>query len=182
MLRPITLIKPIHILKRKKYAVLLSGGKDANYNHPRYWNDLKFIYKALKEKYGYTDNEIIVYANGTHSPSGDFDENGTNEIDYAATKNNLAQVMNTVAKFIAKDGKFFFFSTNHGGNDSCAHNSSIILWGDTIKYSDFAALTKKIKCREAIYVLGQCFSGGMMDDILNVQSRPCKERRGVIKG
>ncbi len=175
-------IKPyVRILKRKKYAVLLSGGMNSTYNYKRYWNDLKFIYKALKDRYGYTDNEIIVlYANGTHSPNGDMDGNGTNDIDYAATKANLTKVINRIAAFIAKDGKFFFYSTNHGGNNPGANKSNLILWGESIRDSEFASLTKKIKCAQAIYVMEQCFSGGMMDDLLKAQSYPCTKPKVCV--
>lgn len=131
LLRPQIVVKPIQILKKKKYAVLLSGGMNSTYNYPRYWNDLKFIYKALKEKYGYTDSGIIVlYANGTHLPNGDLDGNGTNDVDYAATKANLTKVLNDVAGLIASDGTFFFYSTNHGGDDSGAYKSNLTLWGE----------------------------------------------------
>ncbi|HLP47326.1 MAG TPA: C13 family peptidase [Candidatus Kapabacteria bacterium] len=169
------------LLKKQRYAVLLSGGMNNTYNYGRYWNDLQFIYKALKEKYGYGDDEIIVlYANGTHSPNGDFDGNGTNDIDYAATKANLTTVMQQMATFIAGDGKFFFYSTNHGGDDAGANNSNLVLWGDSIKDSDFAALTVNIKCGQAVYVMEQCFSGGMMDNLLQVQTYPCSQPKVCI--
>lgn len=168
-------------LKKQRYAVLLSGGMNNTYNYGRYWNDLQFIYKALKEKYGYSDSEIIVlYANGTHSPNGDFDGNGTNDIDYAATKANLTTVMNNIASSIASNGKFFFYSTNHGGDDAGAYNSNLVLWGDSIKDSDFANLTKNIKCGQAVYAMEQCFSGGMMDNLLKAQTYPCGQPKVCI--
>lgn len=174
-------IDHITFLKKQRCAVLLSGGMNNSYNHGRYWNDLQFIYKALKEKYGYSDNEIVVlYANGTHSPNGDFDGNGTNDIDYAATKANLTTVMNNIASSIAADGKFFFYSTNHGGDDAGAYNSNLVLWNDSIKDSDFATLTKNIKCGQAVYAMEQCFSGGMMDNLLNAQTYPCGQPKVCI--
>jgi len=169
------------MLKRSRYAVILSGGMNNTYNYGRYWNDLQFIFKALKEKYGYSDSEIIVlYANGTHSPNGDFDGDGVNDIDYAATKANLTTVMNKVANFIANDGKFFFYATNHGGDNAGDHNSNLILWGESIDDNDFADLTKNIKCGQASYVFEQCFSGGMMDDILKAQTYPCSNPKVCI--
>ncbi|MCP5054042.1 MAG: hypothetical protein GY940_43135 [bacterium] len=166
--------KYFRFLKQKKYAVLVSGGWNNSSNYGRYWNDLKFIYKALKQKYNYTDSQIIVlYANGTHSPNGDFDGNGTNDIDYAATKANLTTVFNNVGKNISSTGKFFFYATNHGGDDPGAYKSNLTLWGESIKDYQFGALTAKIKCKNAIYVMEQCFSGGLIDDILNAQPKPC---------
>lgn len=168
-------------LKKARYAVLLSGGMNSSYNYGRYWNDLSFIYKALKQKYGYADDEIIVlFANGTHSPNGDLDGDGIDDIDYAATKANLTTVMTRVKNFIAGNGKFFFYATNHGGDDAGAYNSNLVLWGESIKDSDFAALTKGIKCGQAVYVMEQCFSGGMMDNILQAQTYPCSQPKVCV--
>lgn len=158
---------------QKKYAVLVSGGWNASSNYSRYWNDLGFMYKALKEKYGFTDQEIVVlYANGSHSPTEDFDGNGTGDVDYAATKANLTTVFTDIGSKIPADGKFFFYSTNHGGQVS-GQNAILYLWGETISDGDFALLSKKIKSGEAIYVMEQCFSGGMMDNLLSAQTYPC---------
>lgn len=181
LLRPKLMLKPIRLLKRSKYAVLICGGWNAGSNYERYWNDLKFIYKALKFKYKYSDSEIIVlYANGTHAPNGDFDGNGTNDIDYAATKANLTKVFNSVGRTISSNGKFFFYATNHGGDDPGAYKSNLTLWGESIKDHEFGALTKKIKCKQAVYVLEQCFSGGLIDDILNAQPKPCTKPKVVV--
>ncbi len=171
----------LQLLKRSKIAILVSGGYNASSNYSRYWNDLQFIYKALKEKYHYTDAEIIVlYANGTHSPNADFDGDGNDDIDYAATKANLTSAFNQVALRITANGKFFFYSTNHGGDDPGDHNSNLTLWGESIKDSDFGALTKKIKCAHAIYVFEQCFSGGMTDDVLQAQTYPCNSPKVCV--
>jgi hypothetical protein len=172
-LRPGLVVKPVVVPKKDKYAVLVSGGWNADSNYARYWNDISFIYKALKEKYNYTDDEIIVlYANGTHSPNQDLDGNGTDDVDYAATKANLTKVMNDVSSHLAADGKFFFYSTNHGGQES-GQDAILYLWGEWITDNEFADLSKKIKAKEAVYVMEQCFSGGMMDDLLKAQSYPC---------
>ncbi|MDD9302462.1 MAG: hypothetical protein HUK40_09000 [Desulfobacter sp.] len=111
-------VKPIRLVRQEKYAVLLCGGWNSSSNYARYWNDLQFIFTTLKQKYGYSDSQIIVlYANGTHSPSEDFDGDGINDIDYATTQANLTTVFNMVAANISSSGKFFFYATNHGGND-----------------------------------------------------------------
>lgn len=157
----------VQLLKVQRYAVLLSGGIDGNMNYPRYWNDLAFVYKALKQRYGYTDaNIIVLYANGTHAPNEDLDGDGVADIDYAATRANLDAVMHQVANLISPTGKFFFFSTNHGGLiDAATKRARLYLWGDSIPDSDFAALAQSIHTGTAIYAMEQCFSGGMIDDL-----------------
>ena len=173
-------VRPIFIPKKAKYAVLFSGGIDASNNHSRYWNDLSFMYKTLKQKYGYTDDEIIVlYANGTHSPNADLDGDGHDDVDYAATKANLTTVFNTVANYLRDDGKFFFYSTNHGGQVT-GQDAILYLWGEWITDAELATLSKKIVAREAIYTMEQCFSGGMMDNLLQAQPYPCNQPRVCV--
>ncbi len=167
-------------LKQQRYAMLVSGGWNASSNYSRYWNDLSSIYQALKDKYGYTDNQIIVlYANGTHSPDEDLDGDGTGDIDFAATKVNLTTAMQLVANGIAANGKFFFYATNHGGHEG-GYDATLYLWGETIRDDEFAPLTANIKAANAIYVMEQCFSGGMMDDILTAQTYPCTNPRVCV--
>ena len=169
-------VRPVVIPRKAKYAVLVSGGWDASHNYSRYWNDTSFMYKTLKQKYGYTDEEIIVlFANGTHSPSADLDGDGRDDIDYAATKANLTTVFNTIATYLREDGKFFFYSTNHGGQGSGPQDAILYLWGEWIRDDELATLSKKIVASEAIYVMEQCYSGGMMDNLLTVQPHPCNK-------
>jgi hypothetical protein len=180
LIRERVIAKPIRVLKQKRYAVLVSGGWNANSNYSRYWNDLSFMYKALKQKYGYTDDEIFVlYANGSHAPNEDLDGDGVDDVDYSATKANLATVMNNIAANIPADGKFFFYSTNHGGT-SGGYNAHLYLWGEWITDVEFAALTKNIKCAEAIYTMEQCYSGGMIDNILQAQTYPCSNPKVTV--
>jgi len=174
------LIKPVTLPVKRKYAVLVSGGWDAGSNYGRYWNDLSSIYKALKQKYRYRDDEIIVlYANGTHNPNADLDGDGVDDVDYSATKTNLTTVMSTVGRNLARDGKFFFYSTNHGGHET-GHDAYLYLWGEWIRDDEFAALSKKIVAKDAIYVMEQCYSGGMADDLLQAQTYPCTRPRVCV--
>jgi hypothetical protein len=107
------------------------------------------------------------------------DGNGTNDIDYAATKANVTKVMQQVGNNIAANGKFFFYSTNHGGQES-GHDAYLWLWNEYIRDDELAALSKNIKCSEAIYVMEQCFSGGMMDDLLKAQTYPCSNPKVCV--
>jgi hypothetical protein len=174
------LVRAVEVAKKDKYAVLVSGGWDAGSNYGRYWNDLSSIYKALKQKYGYSDDEIIVlYANGTHSPHADLDADGSDDVDYSATKSNLTTVMGAVGKNLKSDGRFFFYSTNHGGQES-GYDAYLYLWGEWIRDDEFAALSKKIVATDAVYVMEQCFSGGMLDDILKAQTYPCTKPRVCV--
>lgn len=41
------------------WAVIISGGVDMYNNYERYWNDCSWIYKTLRQTYGYPKNHII---------------------------------------------------------------------------------------------------------------------------
>jgi len=96
-------------LLEDRYAVLFSGGINAGNNHTRYWNDLKFMYSTLINKYGFTDDTIyVLYANGTG-------KDADMTVDFSATQANLESVFDTLKGISDKNDKIFVFMTNHGG-------------------------------------------------------------------
>ena len=92
-----------------RYAVLFSGGINEVNNHIRYWNDLKFMYSTLINKYGYTDSGIyVLYANGVG-------RDNQMTVDYSATQANLETVFNELRTKTTSKDFIFMFTTNHGG-------------------------------------------------------------------
>lgn len=66
-----------------KVAFLYSGGINAGNAHQRYYNDIKTMYWILRNKFGYSDQNIVVcYKNGAH----DYAAPDTFKIDYPASK------------------------------------------------------------------------------------------------
>jgi hypothetical protein len=93
----------------RKYAILFSGGIDKSNNHIRYWNDLKFMYSTLINKYGFSKNNFaVLYADGkgldTQMP-----------VHYSATQTNLETVFDLLRKDSTGKDFVFIFTTNHGG-------------------------------------------------------------------
>jgi hypothetical protein len=149
--------------ENNKHHVLISGGIGASSNNARYLNDLKFIYYTLLNKYvGNTDKNVyVIYADG----NGDLDGDGTNDVDYAATKANVVGVLGMLAKNLKKEDILFVYVTNHGGYESGKDCYICLYYGQSIKDDEFAALINKIQAGQMKFVFEQCFSGGMVDDL-----------------
>jgi len=168
------------------YAVLINGGWNVDNGSPTYWNDISATYQTLKNTYGYTDESIFVLnSDGADSgddmkvltksiPSGaydgyyyassplDLDSDGTDDVDYAATRANVSTVFDTLAGVMTSDDMLFLMSTDHGMTGSGA----LCLWGETITDSEFAAEVDKIEDYALqSFVFQQCFSGVFIDDL-----------------
>jgi hypothetical protein len=92
-----------------RYAILFSGGSSPADNHVRYWNDLKFMYSTLINKYGYpAENIAVLYANGKG-------RDNQMPVHYSATQANLETVFTLLREVSTEDDSIFMFTTNHGG-------------------------------------------------------------------
>lgn len=175
----------------KKYAVILSGGNSPYSNHLRYWNNCSFIYKVLVNIYGVLPNNIyVLMSDGTdpdvdrHLPDGsydssplDLDGNGTDDIQYSATKQNITTVFDALSRRITTEDDLFIFTTDHGGRWN--NQVYLVLWNGAELYPmELAKEVNKIKARNISIVMGQCHSGGFIP-ALEAQNRvimtACKE-------
>ncbi len=173
--------EPIQSLVETKYALLYSGGCNSVSNYGRYWNDLKFMYKTLVNKYGYDPNNIkVVYADGKQ-------EDNNMPVDHPATSAGLNNAFTDLQSDVDATDKFFVFTTNHGGgyhnskskvigglqdsnsdeNDTqsidetmCRYNASSYLDDDT-----FASHINSMNADHMIMLFEPCFSGGFLADV-----------------
>lgn len=162
------------------YAVILSGGGNSYNNHVRYWNDCATIYSILVNKYSYRKDHIFVLmSDGTsqgkdrHLLDGsydssplDLDGDGSPDIQYAATKNNIRTVFDSLSSTLTEDDNLFIYTIDHGNSiDASQKSSGLILWnGDYITDKEFASEVNKLHAGYINIVMGQCFSGGFIDD------------------
>ena len=167
----------------KKFALLYSGGYNAANAHTRYWNDLKFMYLTLRNKYGYTDaNIVVVYKNGTG-------EDSDMTVDYAATTTGLNDAINYLRSRMTQRDDFFVFVTNHGGGYHQAHAANeggradgtpgdeidAFKYDESIYYynqspneiwdDDFATWLNSLNYARMVAVFEPCFSGGFLHDL-----------------
>jgi hypothetical protein len=166
----------------RKYALLYSGGYNAANAHKRYWNDLKFMYMTLRNKYGYTDaNIVVVYKDGTG-------EDTDMPVDFAASTTGFDGAIAYLKSKTTANDDLFVFMTNHGGGFHEAHNANeggrVDTSGDEVdpkKYDettyyynqttnelwddDLAAALNGLTVRRMVGVFEPCFSGGLLHDL-----------------
>lgn len=172
----------------RTYAVILSGGVNKNSNYERYWNDCSFIYQSLVNKYGVPKSNIsVIMSDGTDpaddmrtypykqytykSSPLDLDGDGTDDIQYSATRANIYSVLTQLSSTLEKDDHLFFFVIDHGGSNDGESSSYINLWGNE-KLQDYELAEWLTPFSDNFVninvVLGQCYSGGFIDDLTKV--------------
>lgn len=169
-------------LGSRTYALIISGGVNPISNYERYWNDCSFIYQTLVKRYDIPKENIYpIMSDGTNpgadmnlttggfaSQSLDLDFDGENEIKLAATKANIQSTLNSLANKLQKDDHLFIYVIDHGGTNDYNTNSYICLWGQESLYDyELANMLTPFtsKLVNVNVVLGQCFSGGFIDNL-----------------
>lgn len=164
-------------------AIIISGGIDKFANHERYWNDCSFLYQTLVRKFGIQKSNISVLMSDGTDPAEDMrtldnryisspldlDEDGEPDINYAATKHNIQQVISNIQSNLSADDHLFIYVIDHGGTS--AGKSYICLWnGERVYDYELAAMLEPILQKQVTVnvVLGQCYSGGFVDDLTKV--------------
>lgn len=168
---------------QRTYAIILSGGVSRMSNYERYWNDCSFIYQTLTNKYGIpkenifpimsdgTDpsEDMLLTTGGYTSQPLDLDNDGVDDIKLAATKANIQATLNALNTKLGEDDQLFFYVIDHG--KSKANQSYICLWGEEdLSDAELASMLTPFtqKNVNVNVVLGQCFSGGFIDDLTKV--------------
>lgn len=162
------------------YAVIISGGANAYNNWIRYWNDCAAIYSVLTNIYGYADDHIyVLISDGTstgkdrHHYDGsydssplDLDGDGDNDIRFAATRANITQVCNTLKNKLTSDDNLLIYTMDHGGWEGTDTDVFLNLWNnEVISDNDFDLEINKINAGIINICMGQCNSGGFIDDL-----------------
>lgn len=167
---------------QRTYAIILSGGINKTANYERYWNDCSFIYQTLVNKYGVPKENIYpIMSDGTNpaedmllttgqfqSQPLDLDNDGIADIKLAATKGNIQSTLNSLSSKLKEDDQLFIYVIDHGGTTDHRSGSYICLWGEGKLYdyelsSMLTPFTNKYV--NVNVILGQCFSGGFIDDL-----------------
>ena len=107
-----------------------------------------------------TDSGIDMSSN--QSSPLDLDGNGTNDIQFSATTNNIRNTFNNLASRLTSNDYLFIFTIDHGSQDS-DKNSTLVLWNDVaLPASTFASWVNAINAKAINIVMGQCYSGGFI--------------------
>ena len=161
------------------YAVIISGGANKMMNYERYWNDCSAIYSTLVSVYGYLKDHIYVLIsdgtnsgvdrrliNGTFDSSPlDLDGDGSDDVEYSATRKNISAVFDELSEKMTDKDNLFVYTIDHGGQSS-GRNVHLYLWNDEyITDAEFAIELDKINANKINVCMGQCYSGGFIDNL-----------------
>ena len=147
------------------YAVLYYG---YSYYHV-YWNDLTFMYKTLKDDYGYTEDNIIVLA--LDGSAHDLDGNPDNDVDFMGTRADLDTVFARLSRVVTNNDVVFFYATDHGTyQGSNKEDGALDVYsGDHIFEENLVTFfdrldtdTRKIT---KIMLFNTCYAGGMIPEL-----------------
>lgn len=170
----------------RTHALIISGGINYFSNHERYWNDCSFIYQTLVNRYGVPKENIFPIMSDGDSPFFDMiladrsdivsqpldlDFDGVDDIKMSASRENIKNVLTSLESKLEEDDQLFIYVIDHGDTDDKISKSYICLWGNERLYDyELAAWLKPFsdKYVNINVVLGQCFSGGFIDDLREI--------------
>lgn len=161
------------------YAIILSGGHSPQFNYERYWNDCSYIYQTLRNKYGIPKSNIMLLMADGNNPGKDMNTMGAfkssptdldfdNQVDLylAATKNNVKTVFHDLSQKLTDQDHLFIYVIDHGGSLDGISQSYIALWNqEQLKDGELSEMLDKINARSVSVLLGQCNSGGFLDNL-----------------
>lgn len=167
-------VNPIH-----KFAVLIGGGYYESNNEIRFWNDIAFMYKVLKYRYGYRDENIyVLFADGLdpapdnvlgENSNVDLDGDGVPDVDYAATLENVDTVFGRLAARMNEQDILFVYTAGHGSPydpDGDPTKTVFYLWHNYIVDDELAEQVNRIPSYDTMmFVFNQCYSGGFEGDL-----------------
>lgn len=176
----------VNPVANRTYALIISGGVSPYNNYSRYWNDCSFIYQTLVKKYNIPKSNICPIMSDGNNPAVDMfdlttrtyksqpldlDFDGVADIKYSATKSNIQEVLNSLLVKLKKDDHLFIYVIDHGGTNDNNMSSYIWLWNyEKLQDKELAQMVAPFtnKLVNVNVVLGQCFSGGFVDDLEKV--------------
>ena len=164
--------------RAENYAVLFAGGVGSGSNEPRYYEQISRQYSALTSRLGYRPENIwIIFADGLDSTPDQSDgtdsdwstQAGLGSPVLPGNRDDLFGVMDDFQDLDAHD-MFYFFCFDHGNgtqDDKDDHTEEqICTWsGDYIDDDAFAAHCDTLGTDRTVYILGQCYSGGILEEL-----------------
>lgn len=176
------------------YVVLYSGGDRVDLNYPIYYQNLKRTYEAVTGQFGVRPDDIyVVYADG-RSSAPDQKGNLNSDMAFAknvvaATRDNLRQTLVGLSQKVDANDHVLFWVFDHGlgtpqqtsvtgeevikgwGAGEVIGDEELAVWLQGLKpgqsASTFGVPTDYtgVNAGFSTYVMGQCFAGGMLDDL-----------------
>ncbi len=150
------------------YAVLINNFPTA------IWSHLSHLYTALREA-GYPEENIYVLSNdGTINTNKilNLDNVGGNDIlNKECCSTNVAALFNDLKEIIGPDDMLFVYTyTMQQKYPSAPDDIELILWDGPLEDNLYADMIEQINCSRLIFSASNGYSGGIGDDIENMNN------------
>ncbi len=169
------------------YVVIVSGGMNKLMNQERYWNDCSFLYRTLLYDYHFPkenitllisdggepgDDQLRSDGGGFTSSSPDLDGDGERDVFLSATMETLSTTLTSLSSKLTVDDHLFLFLIDHGGSDDKQTSSYLWLWNSEKLYdTKLAEMLSQFNVGAMNIVAGQCYSGGFVDDLAELDKQ-----------
>jgi hypothetical protein len=161
---------PIRFPLGERYAVLYSGA-----SNNRHTNDLEFLYRTLRDLYGFRDDHIYclnydgtINYNGGPATTWPGDNTAYRmPVHGKGTKADLEGVFDDLKKRLKKNDLLLVHTNNHGGYDGPGKAYLCTYSGPSYYAADFANKLAELPAYNTLMVMmEQCHSGGFNAPIL----------------
>ncbi|MBN1908644.1 MAG: PEP-CTERM sorting domain-containing protein [Pirellulales bacterium] len=172
-------------VRAEHYAVIFAGGINQAKNHQRYYDSVSRIHDAFLRDLNVLGTNIFVMAADGTDPADDIDGGGSSDWSFitstggtieAGTHDNMQNRLAALAAILKPEDTLIVWTYDHGGgtegDPSVLNEESLSCWempgqSGSIRDDELAAWLAPIQAKRQAYFLGQCFSGGMLDDLVN---------------
>jgi hypothetical protein len=163
----------------QKYALLIGGGITEGDSFESFYKNIEYVYKSLK-KLGYCDEDIEILFYGGKALNHSIVEGN-------ATKENFIGELRDLGHTVNSNGSLVIFRSGHGmsklvfekfpnsehglGIESmqCIGTEAVMRFPDgDLSYLEFKEILGKIKAKQIVIILNQCFSGQFADIALSL--------------
>ncbi len=171
-------------VKHKKYALLVGGGTTNRDSFESFYKNIEYVSKALN-KMGYFDEEINILFYGGKTPDHLI-------VESDATKKILIEELQHLESIMDLKDSLLIFRSGHGhinltfekhetfskiqdgvefGGLKCTGTKAVMNFPDgDLSYLEFEESLGKIKAKQIIVVLSQCFAGQFVDITMNLKN------------
>jgi hypothetical protein len=165
----------------QKHALLSGGGTTAFDNPESFYKNIAYVYRTLR-KLGYSDANIKILFHGGKTPDHPIVEGEATKVNFISELNHLGQKMSdndSLVIFRSGHGMFKLIFKNYQDGEhrhdnegiKCVGTKAVMEFPDgELSHLELQALLEKIKGKQIIVILNQCFAGKFTDIALRLEN------------
>lgn len=162
------------------HVVIINGGMNKLMNHERYWNDCAFLYRTLRQDYHIPKRHFtLLISDGGHpgkdmlkeggtgfaSSPDDLDGDDERDVWHEATMANVTHQLDSLSICLTHEDHLFVFLMDHGGTNDNGQSYAYLWGGNKLNDTELASLLNRFRVQTMCVVMGQCYSGGFIDNL-----------------